>query len=93
LLKSVAAGESGVAEALRVIRDAQKRAEKVRRLLSALGDDDESQPLSLRFKRTQRRMESGSLSEAAADTFGELTLAVHDLNLLLRGNFYPAPGD
>ena len=93
LLKSVAAGETDVRAALRVIRDAQKRVEKVRRLLSASGDVDESLALSLRFKRTQRRMESASLSEAAADTFGELTLAVHDLNLLLRMKFYPSPGD
>ncbi len=37
-LKSVAVGKTGVAGALRVIRDAQKRAEKVRRLLRAPGD-------------------------------------------------------
>ena len=93
LLKSVAAGETEVPAAFRGIREAQKRAEKVRRQLRASGDVDESLALSLRFKRTKRRLESDAIDEAAADTFGELTLAVHDLNLLLREKFYPAPGD
>ena len=93
LLKSVAAGKTEVPAALRGIREAQKRTEKVRQLLRASGDVDESLALSLRFKRTQRRLESTSFPDAAADTFGELTLAVHDLNLLLREKFYPAPGD
>ena len=93
LLKSVAAGETDPARALRFIREAQKRAARVRRLLRACGDVDESRALSLRFKRTRRRMESASPGEEAADTFGELTLAVHDLNLLLREEFYPSPGD
>lgn len=93
LLKSVAAGETGMPAALRAIRETQKRAEKVRRLLRASGDFEESLGLSLRFQRTQRRLESAGISEAAADTYGELTLAVHDLNLVLRAKFYPAPGD
>ena len=93
LLKSVAAGETGMPAALRTIRETQKQAEKVRRLLRASGDLEESRALSLRFQRTKRRLESSVISEAAADTYGELTLAVHDLNLLLREKFYPAPGD
>lgn len=92
LLKSVSAGEIGVPAALRVIRDAQKRADKVRRLLIACGDKDETQALSLRFKRTQRRLETTAFGEEEADAFGELTLVVHDLNLLLRTKFYPTPG-
>lgn len=93
LLKSVAAGETSVIEALKVIRDAHQRAEKVRRLLRACGDANEWLALSLRFKRTKHRLESSPFDEGAGDTFGELTLAVHDLNLLLREKFYPAPGD
>jgi hypothetical protein len=34
-------------------------------------------------------MESSELDDESADCFGELTLAVHDLNLLLSGAFYP----
>ena len=93
LLRSVAEGRTTVAGALRVIRDAQKRAEKVRRLLRACGDDAELLALSLRFRRTKRRLESSPFSEEAAEAYSELTLAVHDLNLLLHEKFYPAPGD
>lgn len=93
LLKSVVAGEMEPLGALRVIRDTQRRAERVKRLLRELGDDEESRALSLRFRRMQRRFESTALDEAMADKFGELTLAVHDLNLVLRAKFYPAPGD
>jgi hypothetical protein len=87
----VIAGESEISTAQRAIRDAQKRAERVKRLLRELGDNEESRALSLRFKRMQRRLESTAFSEAEADTFGELTLAVHDLNLWLRTKFYPTP--
>ncbi len=93
LLQSVAEGKTTVVGALRVIRDAQKRAEKVRRLLHTCGDDAELLALSLRFRRTKRRLESSPFSEEAADAYSELTLAVHDLNLLLHEKFYPAPED
>jgi len=93
LLKSVAAGEMETSRALRVIRDAQKRAERVKQLLHELGDEENSRALSLRFKRMQRRFESMPFEAAMTDKFGELTLAVHDLNLVLRTKFYPASGD
>jgi hypothetical protein len=93
LLKSVAAGETETAAALRVIREARRQAERVRHLLREVGDHDEHVALSLRFQRTQRRFESSPFEEPAADKFGELTLAVHDLNLLLREKFYPNPAD
>lgn len=93
LLKSVTAGGMKTPVALRAIRDAQQRAERVKRLLRELGDDEESRALSLRFKRMQRRFESSVVDEIMADKFGELTLAVHDLNLILRAKFYPTPGD
>jgi hypothetical protein len=37
----------------------------------------------------KRRFETTAFDETMADTFGELTLAVHDLNLVLRAKFYP----
>jgi uncharacterized protein len=89
LLKSVAAGETKLHAALLSIRETRRRAEKVRRLLRELGDTDESVALSLRFKRTKQRMESSGFDETTGDVFGELSLAVHDLNLLLRERFYP----
>jgi Fe-S-cluster containining protein len=89
LLQSVLAGEMEAAAALRVIREARRRAEKVRSLLREAGDTDETRPLSLRFQRTKKRFEGWPPDDARAETFSRLTLAVHDLNLLLREKFYP----
>ena len=91
LFKSVIAGETEVESALRVIRDARKRAEKVKSLLRELGDTDESVALSLRFKSAKRRFETSDVDESTAEIFSRLTLAVHDLNLLLHDKFYPSP--
>jgi hypothetical protein len=89
LLKSVQAGRTESATALRIIRTARERADKVRRLLCALGDTDEQLPLSARFRRTGKRMKEHDLDEETADLYGQLTLAVHDLNLLIGDAFYP----
>ena len=45
--------------------------------------------LSPRFRKVKKRMESGALNEESADTFAALTLALHDLNVLLSESFYP----
>jgi uncharacterized protein len=89
LLKSVQAGRTKPAEALRIISTARDRSEKVRRLLRALGDRDEHVALSVRFRRTTTRLKGADLSEETADIYGQLTLAVHDLNLLVHEAFYP----
>ncbi len=89
LLKSVLAGRTELAAALRIVKTARRRAERVLKLLRELGDSSEQISLSKRFRRVQRRMETGPIDEAMADTFGELTLAVHDLNCLLSDAFYP----
>ena len=89
LLKSVKAGRTEPAAALRIIRTARERADKVRRLLCALGDTDEQLPLSARFRRTGKRMRERDLDDDTAELYGQLTLAVHDLNLLLSDAFYP----
>jgi len=90
LLKSVKAGRTETAAALRIIRTARERADKVRRLLHALGDTAEQLPLSARFRRAGKRLKERDLDEETADTYGQLTLAVHDLNLLLGEAFYPS---
>ena len=91
LLKSVKAGETDPGKALRVIRSALRRVKKVERLLQQLGDADKSVALSKRFRRLQRKLENAHLDRETAQTFGDLTLAVHDLNMLLAEKFYPAP--
>ena len=58
-------------------------------MLRALGETTEAMALSRRFRQVQKRMESGPFSETDADLYGELTLAVHDLNVLLSEKFYP----
>lgn len=89
LLRSVKAGRTESAEALRVIRTARKRVEKVKRLLRGLGNAEEEVALSKRFRKLKRRLEIGPLNDETAEKFGELTLAVHDLNLLIAQAFYP----
>ena len=89
LLKKVLQEESELAAALRTVRIAQRRAEKVRQLLRELGDTDESLALSLRFRRTKRRIESGSASDTQVEIYADLTLAVHELNVVLSREFYP----
>lgn len=89
LLKSVKAGRTPRAEAWRIIRTARQRADTVRRLLRELGDAEEQLPLSARFRRMSKRLQTAGLDEPKAELYGELTLAVHDLNLLLSQAFYP----
>lgn len=89
LLKAASAGRIEISQALRHIRAARRRADAVLRLLRALGDESEHLPLSRRFRNTRRRVESAPLDDETADLYGQLTLAVHDLNLLLALEFYP----
>lgn len=89
LFKAVANGDVSIDAALKSIRLAQSRAEKVRRLLRLSGDEDEERPLTQRFRRTRRRFESGAMDESALESFADLTMAVHALNLLLSDKFYP----
>ena len=88
LLKSVKAGHTEIAEARRIIRSALQRVKKVKRLLQALGDADETLALGKRFRRMQRKLETSPLDAEAAQKFGELTLAIHGLNILLSEKFY-----
>ena len=89
LLKSVKTGRMEATAASRIIRTALQRVKKVKHLLQELGDEEDAIALSKRFRRTKRRLENGPLDEDAAEKFGDLTLAVHDLNMLLAEAFYP----
>ncbi|HET7625709.1 MAG TPA: YkgJ family cysteine cluster protein [Verrucomicrobiae bacterium] len=93
LLKKVNAGELEISAALRIIRSARRRADKVKRLLRKLGDTDEHVALSARVRRTIRRAESNISNDKTAGLFGELTLANHALNILLSEKFYPGSND
>ena len=89
LLKSVKAAKLETADAVRIVREARRRADKIKQLLSALGDTDEHTALSVRFRRTSRRLETATLDDETAELFSQLTLAVQDLNVTLSEAFYP----
>jgi len=46
-------------------------------------------PLSVRFRRMRARFEGGLEDNESVDRFGELTLATHELNVLLSEAFLP----
>jgi hypothetical protein len=89
LFQEAARGEVTLPAALRVVHLARRRAGRVRQLLGALGDPGEDQPLSRRFHRIQRRLERTPLDDSTAETFAELTRAMHELNLILQKRFLP----
>jgi len=89
LLKNVQEGRVERAKASRIVQIARVQAQKVRALLRDLGDADEQTALSLRFQRAAKRFETAPLPDDKAQIYSELTLAMHDLNLLLSEAFYP----
>ena len=84
----VQAGRITFAAALRRVKQARRKADHIRQLLRQLGDTEEHRPLGDRFRRTQRRLESGSADAVAGETFAALGLAVHQFNLLAHEKFY-----
>ncbi|MGN6553917.1 MAG: YkgJ family cysteine cluster protein [Verrucomicrobiota bacterium] len=89
LLKRVKAGKTESAAALRLIGKTKRRAQKVASLLEKLGEADERIALSVRFRRVQKRFENDVSDTGAVGLYGELTLAFHDLSMLLSQKFYP----
>ncbi|MEY2880640.1 MAG: hypothetical protein RLZZ15_3020 [Verrucomicrobiota bacterium] len=88
VFQAARAGQLSHASALRWVRQARRRAERIRALLRALGDTDEHRPLSERFRRTTRRLETDGADPAAAATLAELGLAMHRFHLLAHEKFY-----
>jgi len=89
LLLAVNAGQINPRVALRWLRAAQRRADRVKRLLRQLGDADEHISLRRRFQRMARRCQSRAPQATTAALFSRLSLAMHELNLTLRDRFYP----
>jgi Fe-S-cluster containining protein len=73
--------------ALKLIKNARRRAEHVRRILRELGDLDESVPLSRRYQRMMRRPTDLSADKRLIDLRGELMLAVARLAKSLERDF------
>ncbi len=85
------AGRIDFAAAHRLVKRTRRQAEEIRRLLRELGNHEEHLPLSERFRRTQRRLESGAADAAAGETFAEVSVAMHRLTLLAHDKFYTKP--
>ena len=88
LFKDATAGRITFAAALPLVKQARRRADRIRRLLRELGDTDEHRALGERFHRTSERLESGHANEAAKAKFADLSLAVHRFKLLSHQRFY-----
>ena len=88
VFKDAKAGRITFVVALRLVKQARRRADKVRRLLRELGDTEEHRALGERFHRTSDRMEFGNADAAAKAKFADLSLAVHRLKLLSDNRFY-----
>lgn len=98
LFQSVHRGRTELAAAVRTIERTRRKADQVRKLLRELGETRETRPLSVRFHLVRRRMESGGGESSAEweeqlDRYATLSLAVHELQRLLRREFYPDPSD
>jgi hypothetical protein len=89
LFKNVKVGNLRPAAALRCVRTARARADKVHSLLRALGDSNENVALSARCRNISERLNAGELDRQKAQLYAQLTQAHHKLNLLLAEAFYP----
>jgi uncharacterized protein len=88
LLKDVAAKALAPAEALKIIRRAQKQVSKTRELLKQFGQNENDCDLRSQFRRMTRLVDSRKLSRKEAGTYSRLTLEFHALDRLLRKSFY-----
>jgi Fe-S-cluster containining protein len=90
VLKNLNSASLSKEEALRIILRAKRQAKKVDKLLGALGDTDRMLSIGERFHRTAKHVEQGEAEPKIAEIFGKLTVAFHELNVLLQTHFYPA---
>ncbi len=91
VFKEKEAGRLDDATALRMVKTARRHADRVRRLMKKLGDDDENRSLGERFHRVQERMEAGAPDSDTLALFADLSLAVHKLRLLGHSKFFIKP--
>ena len=90
LLKQLENGTLSLGMARKTVRLARRQVQRVHRLLEELGDSNDRAPLSRRFRTVQRRLETQNVNAEVAAVFGELTLAMSDLNRILRDHFVDA---
>jgi uncharacterized protein len=88
VFKDAKAGRITFAAALRLVKQARRRADKARRLLRELGDTEEHRALGERFHRMSDRLEFGNADAAAKAKFADLSLVMHHLKLQALNKFY-----
>lgn len=88
VFKEAKAGRLTYPAALRVVGRARRRADKIRKLLRELGDNEEHRALNERFHRLSERLEASPPDAATSAKFADLSLAVHQLKLLAFDKFY-----
>ena len=89
VFQRVAQGAIDRSKALRLIRKAKAKAREVESILERLGNTDDSLDLSARFRHVAKAVENPVSDPEAVAVFAELTQSFHELNLLLREEFYP----
>lgn len=88
LLQNAQEGRVTETQALRVIKAARQKAAHVQELLEQLSDHDTTVALSKRFQAMRRKMETSRATVEHIEVFGLLTVAVHELNVILSEQFY-----
>lgn len=88
VFKKMQAGSLPMESALRLVKQGKRKAERIRKLLRKMGCTDEKSSIGMRFRRMQRRVESGDVDYEMAEHFSELGLAVHQFDLLAHKKFY-----
>lgn len=83
LYKSVRVGDVTPAQALKTVKKARLAVVEVERILNELGDRNTHLPLRTRF---QRQMKGND--KAAADSLAHLSVAMHQLTVVLSCSFY-----
>lgn len=89
LLQRAASGEVSPIQAQSIIRTCKRKAEKVRRLLRAVGNTDEHLAIFTRYRRTIRHYEQHPCADDIRAKLGELSIAAHELTAMLSKHFYP----
>ena len=88
MFKDAKAGRITSAAALKLVKQARRRADKALRLLRELGDTEEHRALGERFHRMSDRLEFGNADATANAKFADLSLVMHHLKLQALEKFY-----
>jgi len=89
LLKNVCSKKIPKSQALQIIREARMKLAMINELLAEFENTDETLSHRVRFKQVIHQMKDRKSDRAKSIAFGDLTLAFHELNVLIAASFYP----